>query len=89
MVPHEEPAVTRRQQVSQVSLTSSMGPPFRPGVGRESVIDHVLVDDHVEVIGAWLTFDDASSTDPTLVASDHFGIAATVTVRPRIPLLYT
>lgn len=57
--------------------------PLRPGVGSGSVIDYVLVDDHVEVVDAWLTFDDASSTDPTLVASDHFGIAATVTVRPR------
>lgn len=47
------------------------------------MIDYVLVDEHVEVVDAWLTFDEASSTDPTLVASDHFGVAATVTVRPR------
>ncbi|CAN5163093.1 hypothetical protein BH24ACT1_BH24ACT1_10280 [soil metagenome] len=55
--------------------------PLRPGGGRGSVIDYVLVDDHVEVVGAELTFDRASSTDSTLVASDHFGIVATVTVR--------
>jgi endonuclease/exonuclease/phosphatase family metal-dependent hydrolase len=57
--------------------------PLRSGAGRGSVIDYVLVDEHVEVVDAWLTFDEASSTDPTLVASDHFGVAATVTVRPR------
>jgi endonuclease/exonuclease/phosphatase family metal-dependent hydrolase len=57
--------------------------PLRPGAGKGSVIDYVLVDEHVEVIDAWLTFGAASSTDPTLVASDHFGIAATVTVRHR------
>lgn len=55
--------------------------PLRPGVG--SVIDYVLVDDHVEVVDASLTFDRASSTDPTLFASDHFGVAATVTLRPH------
>lgn len=57
--------------------------PLRRGVGTTSVIDYVLVDDHVEVADAWLSFDHASPTDPTLIASDHFGIMATVTVRPQ------
>ena len=57
--------------------------PLRPGVGTGSVIDYVLVDDRVEVLDAELTFDRAASTDPTLFASDHFGIAATVTVHSK------
>ena len=57
--------------------------PLRPGVGTGSVIDYVLVDHSVEVLGAELTFDRAAPTDPTLFASDHFGIAATVTVHGR------
>ena len=57
--------------------------PLRPGVGTGCVIDYVLVDDHVEVLDARLTFDRAGPTDPTLFASDHFGIAATVTVHAK------
>ena len=57
--------------------------PLRPGVGTGSVIDYVLVDHSVEVLGAELTFDRAAPTDPTLFASDHFGIAATVTVHGK------
>lgn len=47
------------------------------------VIDYILVDDHLEVVDASLTFDRPASTDPTLFPSDHFGIAATIRVRPR------
>ena len=53
------------------------------GVGNGRVIDYILVDDHLEVVDAWLTFDRSASTDPTLFPSDHFGIAATIRVRPR------
>lgn len=56
---------------------------LRPAVERGSVIDYVLVDDHVEVVDAWLTFDRSAPTDPTLFPSDHFGIAATVRVSPH------
>ena len=59
--------------------------PLRPGPGAGSVIDYVLVDDHVEVLDAELTFDRAAPTDPTLFASDHFGIAATVAVHSERP----
>lgn len=52
--------------------------PLRAGGGRGSVIDHVLVDRHLEVVDAWLTFDRASPGDPTLFPSDHFGIVAEV-----------
>lgn len=55
----------------------------RPGIEHGSVIDYILVDDHLEVVDAWLTFDRPASSDPTLFPSDHFGIAATVRVRPR------
>lgn len=55
--------------------------PLRPDAGSGSVIDYVLVDDHVEVVDAWLAFDHPAPTDPTLFASDHFGIAATLRVR--------
>lgn len=55
--------------------------PLRPDAGSGSVIDYVLVDDHVEVVDAWLTFDHPAPTDPTLFASDHFGIAATLRIR--------
>ena len=57
--------------------------PLRPGAGSGSTIDYVLVDEHVEVVDAWLTFDRASPSDPTLFASDHLGIAAIVKVRPH------
>lgn len=53
---------------------------LRPCVATGSVIDYVLVDDHVEVVDAWLTFDRAASADPGLFPSDHFGIAATVSI---------
>ncbi|MBW3547415.1 MAG: endonuclease/exonuclease/phosphatase family protein [Actinobacteria bacterium] len=56
---------------------------LRPVVANGSVIDYVLVDDHLEVVDAWLTFDRPASTDPTLFPSDHFGIAATIRLRPR------
>ncbi len=54
---------------------------LRPGVGRAAVIDYVLVDRHVQVVDAWVTADRADPSDPTLFASDHFGVAATI----RIP----
>ncbi|MBW3651682.1 MAG: endonuclease/exonuclease/phosphatase family protein [Actinobacteria bacterium] len=56
---------------------------LRPGITHGRVIDYVLVDDRLEVLDAWLTFDRPASTDPTLFPSDHLGIAATVRVRPR------
>lgn len=59
--------------------------PLRPGLGSGSVIDYVLVDDHFEVLDAELTFDRAGPSDPTLFASDHFGIAATLTLHSSRP----
>ncbi|MBW3651644.1 MAG: endonuclease/exonuclease/phosphatase family protein [Actinobacteria bacterium] len=56
---------------------------LRPDVTHGRVIDYILVDDHLEVVDAWLTFDRPASSDPTLFPSDHVGIAATVRVRPR------
>ncbi len=62
--------------------TKTWSTPLRPGVGRASVIDYVLVDDHVEVLDAWLTFDRPAPSDPTLFPSDHYGVAATVRLGP-------
>ncbi|HEV2069445.1 MAG TPA: endonuclease/exonuclease/phosphatase family protein [Acidimicrobiales bacterium] len=56
---------------------------LRPGTAHGSVIDYILVDDHLEVVEAWQTFDRPAPSDPTLFPSDHVGIAATVRVRPR------
>ena len=51
--------------------------------GEESVIDFIFVNDRVEVHDAWLTFDHVHPDDDRLSASDHFGLAATISVRPR------
>ncbi|MGQ0519617.1 MAG: endonuclease/exonuclease/phosphatase family protein [Actinomycetota bacterium] len=54
-----------------------------PLVGAAStgvVIDYVLVDEDLDVVDAWVAFDQAAAHDPTLFASDHFGVAATVRV---------
>lgn len=54
-----------------------------PLVGAGStgvVIDYVLVGTDVDVGGAWVAFDQAAAHDPSLFASDHFGVAAMVRV---------
>lgn len=49
------------------------------------VIDFILVNDHVEVLDAWITFDRVHPDDDRLSASDHFGLAASVSVRSGSP----
>jgi endonuclease/exonuclease/phosphatase family metal-dependent hydrolase len=44
------------------------------------VMDYILVNDRVAVQDAWLTFDRPAPGDPQLYPSDHFGVAATLTV---------
>ena len=46
-----------------------------------SVLDYVFVNDLLAVHDAWLTFDECDPHDPTLAASDHYGLS--VTVAPR------
>jgi endonuclease/exonuclease/phosphatase family metal-dependent hydrolase len=54
--------------------------PLRRGaVGAGSVLDYILVNELLEVHDARLAFDEADPSDPSLVASDHYGLVATVT----------
>jgi len=56
--------------------------PLRLGsTGEGSVLDYVFVNDLLEVHDAWITFDECDPDDPTLAASDHYGLS--VTVAPR------
>lgn len=54
--------------------------PLRGG-GRARVVDYVFVNELITVHDAWVTFQAADPNDATLVASDHFGLAATVSVQ--------
>jgi endonuclease/exonuclease/phosphatase family metal-dependent hydrolase len=47
---------------------------------EEKVIDYIFVNDLIEVQDAWITFDRAHDTDERLSASDHFGLAATISL---------
>lgn len=60
--------------------------PLRVGSpGPGSVLDYVFVSDLVEVREARLAFDEVDPADPTLAASDHFGLAVTAYCRPVPP----
>ncbi len=52
-----------------------------PAQGLDAVLDYIFVNDRVEVHDASVTFDKAAPGDPRLVASDHYGLMATVSVR--------
>jgi endonuclease/exonuclease/phosphatase family metal-dependent hydrolase len=45
------------------------------------VIDYIFVNGLVQVHDAWLTFDRVDPKDPRLAPSDHYGLAAAVSVR--------
>ncbi|HEX2275135.1 MAG TPA: endonuclease/exonuclease/phosphatase family protein [Acidimicrobiales bacterium] len=49
--------------------------------GPDAVIDYMFVNDRVDVHDASVTFQRATPDDPRLVASDHYGLMATVSVR--------
>ena len=51
---------------------------WRPSIGM--VVDYIFVSRAVQVTGAWTAFDRSHPEDPTLSASDHYGVAATVTI---------
>lgn len=46
------------------------------------VIDYILVNNLILVHDAWLTFDRTHPDDEQLAASDHFGLAATISLLP-------
>jgi endonuclease/exonuclease/phosphatase family metal-dependent hydrolase len=47
---------------------------------EEKVIDYIFVDNRIQVHDAWVTFDTPSTDDPRLTASDHYGLAAQVSI---------
>ncbi|MDP8938486.1 MAG: endonuclease/exonuclease/phosphatase family protein [Actinomycetota bacterium] len=57
--------------------------PLRAGAtGPGHVLDHILVTEHLEVHDARVVFDQSDPDDEHLAASDHYGLVATVSVRP-------
>lgn len=52
---------------------------WRPSVGM--VVDYIFVSNGIHVTDARVAFDRTSAEDPTLCASDHFGLAATLEIR--------
>ena len=57
--------------------------PLRRGAsGPGSVLDFVFVSEHLHVHDARLAFDQVDPTDEHLVASDHYGLVASVSLRP-------
>ena len=61
--------------------------PLRVGVtGKGSVLDFIFVNPLVEVHEAWRTFEESDAADEHLVASDHYGLAATISVRPTVQI---
>ncbi|HEX2046933.1 MAG TPA: endonuclease/exonuclease/phosphatase family protein [Acidimicrobiales bacterium] len=60
--------------------------PLRAGwSGAYSVLDYVFVNDEVEVEDARVAFDQLDPADPTLAASDHFGLVVTAYCSPASP----
>lgn len=53
--------------------------------GAYSVLDYVFVNDLVEVEDAGLAFDGVDPSDPTLAASDHYGLVVTASCSPASP----
>lgn len=52
-----------------------------PAQGSDAVLDYIFVNDGVEVHDASVTFQQSAPDNPRLVASDHYGLVATVSVR--------
>lgn len=61
------------------TIPTPLGGRSGPGV----VIDYLFVNDGIEVHDAWVTFDRVEDKQPPVAASDHYGLAAKVSVRPR------
>jgi endonuclease/exonuclease/phosphatase family metal-dependent hydrolase len=52
-----------------------------PAQGASKVLDYIFVNDRLDVHDALVTFQRSAPGDPRLVASDHYGLMATVSVR--------
>ena len=50
------------------------------GAGPGAVIDYIFVNRLIEVHDAWVSFDRLDPQDTRLCASDHFGLAARVSL---------
>lgn len=53
-----------------------------PAQGSDAVLDYIFVNGRIDVHDASVTFQEAAPDNPRLVASDHYGLAATISVRP-------
>lgn len=61
----------------------TVGTPLRgTHLGPGAVLDYVFVNERVEVHEAWVSFDEVDPADPHLTASDHYGVAALISVHP-------
>ena len=52
----------------------------QPGCSWSGTLDYIFVSRDIEVIDCSLILDQPDETDATLYASDHFGLAATLTL---------
>jgi len=57
----------------------------RRPVGKGSVLDYVFVSRLLEIEAARVAFDELDPGDPTLCASDHYGLSVTVSCSPASP----
>lgn len=51
--------------------------------GEGVVIDYLFINDRIEVHDAWVTFDRVDDKVPPVAASDHYGLAASISLRPE------
>jgi hypothetical protein len=71
--------LTTRLRSAYAEVHGTEPPRTVPGNG---VLDYILVNPLVVVLDAWVDFDRPSPTDPTLLPSDHFGLAAVLSLAP-------
>ena len=55
----------------------------RPGGSWQGTLDYIFVGSGIQVDDCRVILDRPSPTDPSLYASDHFGLAATLDVKDR------
>lgn len=70
-------AVVHRREPDKTVPTPLRG----PAQGPEAVLDYIFVNDRVDVHDAFVTFQRSAPDNPRLVASDHYGLMATLSVR--------
>ncbi len=54
--------------------------PLRGQRSKPAVLDYILVSEEIDVLDARVAFDAVSPDDPSLCASDHYGLVATIRV---------